>query len=388
MPRPVLFVDHAEALGGAERSLLLLLTFLDRNRWQPHLIAPAGPLAEEAARIGVAVRTLDIPRLRRSSRSLLDGGGVAARISAIARALDVAIIHSNTVRATAYAALAARLSSLPLVWHMRDFWLAEAEPTKPTTRWADRLGKIIFCRMASRVVANSHAVAGRLPCSAKVSVLYNGVDLSHFDLSLIAADNKTNICKAAGFPSNAPIVGMMARARPWKGQETFLQMAAQITKTAPHCRFLIVGGDPFQVEDEYGAHLLALRSELGLAELAHCSGQLADVRPALAAMDIFVHPGAPEPFGLVNIEAMALGKPVVAFAHGALPEIVASDETGLLVSPGDVAALGEAVSQLLQAPEVSQRMGRAGRQRVEKIFRIERTVAKLEEIYQQLSANH
>ncbi|MYC94229.1 MAG: glycosyltransferase family 4 protein [Caldilineaceae bacterium SB0661_bin_32] len=379
--RPILFVDHADALGGAERSLLLLTTFLDRDRWQPHLIAPPGTLAEEAEAAGIPVHVQVLPRLRGSSRSLLDLWQQAVRISKTAREIGAVLVHSNTVRATAYAALAARLAALPFVWHMRDYWLSEAEPA---SKWPDRLGKFIFCRMATRVFAISHAVAGVLPCSANLSVLHNGIDLSYFDEAHTAAGNTASLRKAAGFPPQAQIVGMVGRARPLKGQHIFLQMAGQLRATAPRCRFLVVGGDQFNVGDDYEAHLMALSSQLGLDEQVHWTGQLDDVRPALEAMDIFVNPGVPEGFGLVNVEAMAMGKPVVAFDHGPLPEIVAHGETGLLVPPGDTAALAGAVARLLQDPAHAQRMGRAGRRRVENLFRIERTVNELEAHYQEL----
>ena len=380
-PRPILFVDHANALGGAERNLFLFMAFLDRHRWQPHLIAPSGPLAEEAAAAGIPVHKLDLPRLRGSFRSPLDWWQVSASIARTAQDLGAALIHSNTVRATVYAAPAARLVSVPLVWHMQDFWLCEAEPA---TKWPDRLGKFIFSQMAARVITNSHAVSQHLPNSAKLSVLYYGIDLSYFDQAHIAPTNRAAVCKAAGFPSQAPIVGMIGRVRPWKGQDTFLQMAGELAATVPDCRFLVVGGDPFQVDDDYEASLLAMCTQLGLDDRLHWTGQQDDVRPWLEALDIFVHPGAPEPFGLVNIEAMAMAKPVVAFAHGALPEIVAHDETGLLVAPGDTAALTKSVARLLQDPTLSQRMGRSGRQRVESHFPIERAVANLDSFYEQL----
>ena len=380
-PRSILFIDHADALGGAEQSLLLLMTFLDRARWQPHLIAPPGQLAEKAVAAGVHLHLQPLPRLRGSSRSLLDLWKHSLHISKTARAIGAALIHSNTVRATAYASLASRLASVPLVWHMRDFWLSEAEPA---TQWADRLGKFIFCGTASRVVTNSRAVAEHLPCSTRASVLHNGIDLSRFDPAQCTADNRVDVCNAAGFPLDAPIVGMIGRTRPWKGQDTFLQMAGQLAAAVPDCHFLIVGGDPFGVQDDYEARLLELRSQPGLEGRVHWTGQLADVRPPLAAMDLFVHPGAPEPFGLVNIEAMAMGKPVVAFGHGALPEIVLHEETGLLAQPDDTAALTASVSRLLRDPALSRSMGRAGRLRVQEHFRIERTVNRLEGLYQEL----
>jgi len=238
--------------------------------------------------------------------------------------------------------------------------------------------------MAAAVITNSHAVAEHLPSSASTIVIHNGIDLTHFDTRNIAANDRATLCQDAGFHLAAPIVGMVGRVRPTKGQHSFLHMAGQLAETVPDCRFLVVGGDPFGVGDDYEARLTALCSQLGLDERVHWTGQLADVRPALEAMDIFVHPGAPEPFGLVNIEAMAMGKPVVAFGHGALPEIVAQNETGILVPPGDAGALTESVSSLLETPTLSQRMGQAGRRRVEKMFRIERTVAELESLYERL----
>ena len=383
-PRSILFVDHATALGGAEHSLLLLMTFLDRAHWHPHLIAPPGQLAEEAAGAGLPVHRQDLPRLRGSSRSLLNLWQRAKDISRTARKIEATLIHSNTVRATAYASLAARLASVSLVWHMRDFWLSESEPA---AKWPDRLGKHIFTSASSRVVTNSRAVAEHLPRPNRATVLHNGIDLSHFDAVHINQSSKVAICSEAGFPPNSPIVGMIGRTRPWKGQESFLQMARQLCGRQPDCRFLIVGGDPFGVQDDYEARLLALGSQPELAHRVHWTGQLADVRPALAAMDLFVHPGAPEPFGLVNIEAMAMAKPVVSFAHGGIPEIVMHEETGLLVAPGDVDALSAAISRLLRDPDLSWSMGRAGRLRVEAHFRIERTVNELEKIYEELVGN-
>ena len=98
-------------------------------------------------------------------------------------------------------------------------------------------------------------------------------------------------------------------------------------------------------------------------------------------MDVFVHAGAPEPFGLVNIEAMASALPVVAFAHGALPEIVADGRTGLLVPPGDERALAEAVLRLLRNPEERRAMGESARARAVSAFSPERMASEIEAVW-------
>jgi glycosyltransferase involved in cell wall biosynthesis len=173
---------------------------------------------------------------------------------------------------------------------------------------------------------------------------------------------------------------MAGRLRPWKGQERFLRAAAQVAAAVPGAHFVVAGGDPFGVDAAYPRALQRLAGELGIAGRVTFTGHLDDVRPALAALDLFVHPGDPEPFGLVNVEAMAMRLPVVAFAHGALPEIVTPD-AGVLVRPADVEPLAGAMSALLRDPLRRAAMGRAGRQRAETEFDIRRVAAEMEEVF-------
>jgi glycosyltransferase involved in cell wall biosynthesis len=168
---------------------------------------------------------------------------------------------------------------------------------------------------------------------------------------------------------------MAGRLRPWKGQRAFLQMARLVKAEFPGVAFVVIGGAPFGGDSDYEQELRSAAAAADLAGTVYFTGHLADVRPALAALDIFVHPGEPEPFGLVNIEVMAMGKPVVAFAHGALPEIVLSAQTGLLTPPGDIPLLAAAVGQLINDPVRRAQMGAAGRRRVQERFTIQQTAA-------------
>jgi len=373
----VLFLDHAPALGGAERSLLLLLKHLDRNRWQPHLACTGGPLAEQAAALDVPVHSVPMPRLRRSPRFPADWLAGARAIARLAREIGAVLLHANTVRAALYTAPAARLAGIPFIWHMRDFWLSEERPRQ---LWADRLGKRLLCRTAVHVIANSHAVAAHLPCRDRVTVVHNGIEVARFDPTLDGAPFR----REHGIPSDAPVVGTVGRLRPWKGQDRFLRAMAQVAREVPEARFLVVGGAVFGVDDDYPRQLRRLAADLGLTDRVIFTGHLEDVRPALAAMDVFVHAGDPEPFGLVNLEVMAMGKPVVAFAHGALSEIVINGETGVLVPPGDESTLAEAVLWLLRNPERRGTMGNAGRLRVTKHFTAERMSAEIGAVLHQL----
>ncbi|MGB9776549.1 MAG: glycosyltransferase family 4 protein [Anaerolineae bacterium] len=361
MADPLLFLDHAPALGGAEQSLLLLLKYLDRSRWQPHLACTGGPLAEGAAALEVPVHIVPMPRLRRSFRAPLDWLHGVRAIAGVAQKTSARLFVANTVRAALYAAPAARLGRVPFVWYMRDFWLSESRPRR---LWADRLGKRFLCAAAVRVIANSHATAAHLPCRQKVTVVPNGIEVERYDPAMDGAPFR----KQYGVPLGAPLVGTVGRLRPWKGQDRFLRVLARVQAVMPEVWGVVVGGTPFAVPDDYPQRLEHLAAELGLEQRVVFTGHVEDVRPALAAMDVFVHPGDPEPFGLVNIEAMATGKPVVAFAHGALPEIVTNGETGLLVPPGDEGAMAQAILTLLQNPARRHALGAAGRERVRMCF--------------------
>jgi len=368
----VLFLDHSQALGGAEYSLLLLLQHLDRTRWQPQLACPAGALASAAQQLGITWHNVPLPRLRRSPLALWDWFQSAASVARIARQSGAKVVVTNTVRATFYGALASKLGQRPFVWYMRDFWLGEGQPRYPQL---DTFLKRVICRRATAVIANSAATAQHLPCS-NVTVVPNGIDLSRFPPNT----DGTSFRQTHNIPPNAPLVGTVGRLRPWKGHHHFIEMAAILATSQPETHFVIVGGQPFGEAGDYLHRLHQLAEEKGLEKKLHFTGHLDDPTHALAAMDVFVHCGDPEPFGLVNIEAMATGKPVVAFSHGALPEIIKQEKTGLLVPPYNIEALAEAVGQLLQAPQRRKTLGQAGRQRVADHFTIQQTAVHVSNI--------
>jgi glycosyltransferase involved in cell wall biosynthesis len=379
MASPILFVNHAPALGGAEHSLLMLLAHLDRRHWRPHLACAGGPLAERAAALGVSVHTMPLPRLRRSVRAPLDLWCGIRTLMRTARDIRAALLVTNTVRAAFYTAPAARLAGIPFVWHRQDFWLGESRPRYP---WVDSAVKSLLCAAAARLVASSAATARRHPCGRKITVVPNGVEVRRLD----PATDGIPFRRAHGIADEVLIVGTLGRLCPLKGQERFLRVLARVQAAVPGVWGVVVGGALFG-EHDYATNLYRLARELKVAQRAVFTGQIDDPAPALAAMDVFVQPGDPEAFGLVNVEAMAMGKPVVAFRHGALPEIVVDGQSGILVEPGPhgEAAMATAVVRLLQDRDLRARLGRAGRERAVDRFAIERFVAQLSAVFHEVA---
>jgi glycosyltransferase involved in cell wall biosynthesis len=369
----LLFVDHAPALGGAEHSLLLLMRYLDITRWQATLAGCAGDFLQSVRRSGFVAYEMPLPRLRRSTAVFADWRKGSRQLADLARKIDARALIANTVRAAIYTAPSARLARRPFIWYMRDFWLSESGPTHAAF---DRVGKGLLLASADLVIANSQAVADNLPRNGKSRVIHNGLDPAQWDPMRSGHTFREHY----GIPADAALVGMVGRLRPWKGQADFLRMAAQVLRSAPEVHFVVVGGSPFEVQDDYALRLQQQVRDLGLSGRTHFTGQLTDVADAMAAMDVFVHPGSPEPFGLVNIEAMAMAKPVVAFAHGALPEIVIHDSTGILAPPGDIGALAGAVTVLLEDPVARRSMGQAGRRRVLQHFTMDRVATEFNDV--------
>ena len=131
----------------------------------------------------------------------------------------------------------------------------------------------------------------------------------------------------------------------------------------------------------YADRLKRLADELKIADRVHIVGFQDPVQPFLASLDLYVHPALMEGFGIAVVEAMAMGKAVVATTTGGLPEVVAQGETGLLVPPGDAESLAATVVSLLRDGVRREQMGRNGRVRAHEQFSLGASVANMEQLY-------
>jgi len=346
-PVRVLFVDHACALGGAEHSLLLLLHCLDKARVTPLLACMPGPLRDRALAGGVPCHVLPLRRVRRHPLGLLRLCRGAWALARLARREKADLVCANTVRGSLYAGLASVLATVPLVWYVRDI-LAPGLYTR------------LLGRVAAAVLAVSEAAA--TPLARNVTIVPNGVFPQQFRVDPRLASEKR---AQWGLPPNAPVVGIAGRLKPWKGHTHFLRAMRLVADGMPDAWFLVVGGAVFREGKPYLPMLKRLAASLGLEDRVVFAGHQQDMPAAYAAMDIAVHCSVePEPFGRVVIEAMAAGRPVVAYAMGGPKEIVVDGETGLLVPPGDYEALGRATLALLRDPDRRRELGEAARARV------------------------
>ena len=368
----ILYVHGIEAIGGAERDLISLLKTLDRDTWEPHVVCPGtGPFRDLLHAIAVSTHALTLPPWRKL-RSFFQRQSAAQRLGALVDQLDPALIHVNdiwwvphTVRAIA----SRRSNPVPIVAHVRQ----EIEPAKVQRYWLDRVEAVIAI---SRQIEQS-LIAGGVAVK-KVRTLYSGIDLFKRQLTY---DGQA-IRQMIGIPDGAVLLGTIANLFPRKGYEVMLQALPAIVRAAPTVHYVIVGSDG----SDYADRLKQLAHELKIADRVHIVGFQDPVQPFLASLDLYVHPALMEGFGIAVVEAMAMGKAVVATTTGGLPEVVAQGETGLLVPPGDVESLAATVVSLLQDRVRREQLGRNGSARVHEHFSLDAYVAKVEHLYGQVLA--
>lgn len=353
--------NHGEIVGGGEISLLTLLEGLDRSCWNPIVVVPSGgAVASRCRALGLSTHVIPMPGLRRPGPALLRS---VSSIRRLARETGAALLHANGSRAMVYAGVAGRLSRRPVIWHVR---VADSD---------DPLDGLLV-RLASAVIVNSKAVGRRFEWArpGKVRCIHNGVDLARF----VPHQAPPGLRASLGLPECVSVVASIGRFVPFKGYSYLLEAARLIHNSRPNVHWILVGEGELRRELEEQCRALGLESHVRF------TGWRDDVPDILSVCDLFVLPSVGEHFGRVIIEAMAMGKAVVATDAGGVPEIVVPGETGLLVPPGDATALARAVSALLADPARCARLGAAGRRRVEAEFSLAKHVAAVEALYAEL----
>jgi glycosyltransferase involved in cell wall biosynthesis len=235
-----------------------------------------------------------------------------------------------------------------------------------------------FMRRFSAMIGVSGAVSRQLVASdvvdpSLVSTIPNGI-VQESDPAVAA-----RLRASRGVGPDEPVVGFVGRLSPGKGLEMLLGAAARLKARRPGFKLFILGDGPGV--NGYVRRLRAQADQLGLADHVHFFGYVDRAAAACAAFDVQVVCSRAEPFGLVTVEAMAQGVPVVATNSGGSPEIVRDGVEGFLVEPGDAETLAVRLDCLLDSGGLRAEMGRRGRERVRHRFTAEHMLAATEALY-------
>jgi len=266
-------------------------------------------------------------------------------IRGLLRDTKTQLLHTHVYKADIYGYLAAVGLSLPLI-STCHLWTRHSR----LVRIYESLDSLVL-RGFDKIVAVSDPIAQQLRQTGipvgKVVTIDNGIDLSRFSAS--------HLPQRAADASGPLVVGTVGRLVSQKGMDYFLGAARQILDQKLNVLFKIVGDGP----DRAGLERLA--SRLGIADRVIFTGGRDDMPLIYPSFDIFVLASVDEGLPMVVLEAMASGLPVVTTTVGALPKVVDSGVTGLLVPPRDATALANAILSLLESAYVRQQMGILGK---------------------------
>lgn len=384
----VLFVSHSPHFYGAEQSLLCLLRGIDRSKFVPIVTLP-DRVPEHKERLYKEISALGIPiHVIQSSlwinvaddtsltKALLDELTAVDQLLTLLANEKIDIVYTNTITRISGAIAAAR-AGLPHLYHVRE--VLKDHPLRSLID-IDATFKLL-ARFSDAVITNSCAVATQFApedVQDKLRVVYNAADAVFFD----APSNPGILRRELGVTMDEKLIGIIGTIHPHKNHEDLIHAFALMKERNTTARIIIAGNSLC----DYQKRLEEIIEQSGLNDRVHFLGFRNDIVDIVHDLDVVVIASLGEPFGRTTIEAMAAGKPVVAADTGASPEIVVDGVTGRLVPLHGHQQMADALSQIISDADLGQSMGRAGRERAQAVFSVEKYITSIQETLVKLAA--
>ena len=357
----LLFLSAYSGLGGGESVQLNLMKALDPDRYALHLIGPRdGQWPNAARQVGVTfhpvryrgINTWFVPVIYKQFP-------ISRKIAALARDIRAHVLHTD-YHSLPFAVAAGQALKIPVIWNAMGWWF----PAKPWQRH-------FFREEITQIIAITQAVRDRWLAGSgdfilrdRVKVLVPGVDPGEYQPGVV---DGSPVRETLGIGPDVPLVAMIARFQQVKGHDVFQDMVRRVHAHMPEARFAVAGENVFGASRDEGykqAILSAAQYDPALHNCLTYLGFWPDAREVFAAADVMVCPSRFESLGMVHLESMAMGCPVVSMNNGGPAETVVDGATGFLVPPEDPSALADRVLTLLRDHALRERMGQAGRAHV------------------------
>ena len=371
----ILLAAKTLGVGGLERIVVALARELCGRGHDVWVVSSGGDLVAELRRTGAehVLAPLDIT-------SPIAVAQAARQIRQVIVEHHIDLVHSFSATASVAISLALRGRSANGLGGVRvvssPMGLQNSPRELPVTTWLRNwfltLGAEQILVISPEIRRHLKRVGARE--TALVDFNFVGLDIETFQPS---QEDYQSVRREFGFDGDARLVSTIGALHPRKSHELFIEAARRVVATEPRACFLIIG------EGELRAELEALALKRDLKGRLAFTGVREDVARLLSATDVYVKPGVVEGFiGITVLEALSLGKPVVAFETQDVKLALTDGQTGLIVANGDVDQLAERIVYLLQNPEVGSRLGQAGQQLVIERFDFGVLARRLEEFYQ------
>ena len=351
--------------GGAQEHVYSLVTRLDRECYDVRVVSLShGSSVRRLQKAGIDVTVIDEPDDRLAVRALADE----------LASFQPEIVHNHMYRAEVVGTRAALLlgekgcrrpAIISTVHSSRVRCTEDRQTLRRLTPLMDRL------IVVSRAIDHKIREEGR--AVVPISLIYNGVDLQRYNHQQPCC----TLHEEYLLPADAQIVGVVARLEAEKGHRTLLEAWPLVLAEVPSARLLIIG------EGSERDSLEAQVASLGIEDRVVFTGRREDVPAVTAALDVAVLPSYREAQGLSVLEAMALGRPVIASRVGGIPEMIEDGVSGLLVEPHDCDALAAGIVRLLTDHPLADMIAHRGHELVHDRFCIELMVHSISDLYDQ-----
>ncbi len=368
----ILYVIDALEFGGGERGFSQLSTGLNKKQFKTYLAAHPGSKLEKMAKLeNIPFIPIDMDR-KVNFKTI-------AQLLRIINQYRVHIVHSMGARADFFARMAVRKlpkTSLVCTVAMPVEGFDIGFIRKVVYKIADRFSS----RYVTQFIAVSKAIKEQLVRrrnihSDRITVVYNGVELDQYNQNMNASEKTRH---SLGITDDYPIIGAIGRLVYQKGYSHFLQAAKQVYEEKKYVRFVIVGHGP---EED---NLKSMAKSLGISHVCTFAGLRLDIPELLSTFEVFVLSSVLEGLPRIVIEAMAMGRPIVATDIDGVREELEDGITGLLVPPENSDSLAKSIIDLLIDKDKSFQMGMNARRAAEEKFGIGIMLEKVEKVYEKL----
>ena len=382
----ILFIHQSAELYGSDKTLLLLLKNLDKNKFKPIVLLPFdGPLKEALENENIEVVIAPVLKLYRklfTPKNLIgffkDIKTAFKIVNELHKKYQFTLIYSNTL-AVLLGIMFAWKNNIKHLWHVHEII------EKPSLFKKAFVG-LLSLKSNTHIVYNSQAtkVFWELNKSIinKGVVIWNGIEINTPESSTSELfDIRKNLFLAQ---PNEIILALVGRISRWKGQMILLDAFNNLVQKNENIKLVFVGAPPpnqekFQEDLEERIASFKLNDKVLIIPFQN------EIHKIWQAIDIAVVPSTePEPFGMVAIEAMLAHKPIVGSNHGGLTEIIENNATGFLVTPNSVQDLVIALEKLIQNELLRKEMGEKGYLRVTTAFSVEQYVDSFEKFFEKI----
>jgi len=373
-------------VGGAQENTVATCIGLRQRGYDVELVigpetGPEGSLLEKTREAGVPVIVID--PLRRSVNPMHDFAAARA-LHRLFLEKRYDIVHTHSGKAGFIGRMAARWARVPVIVHTihgPSFYEFQNPIGNWLFRWAEQIAGSTTTQFVSVADAmREQYLAAGVGVANRYVTIYSGMRIDAF----LSAQPDDTLRASLGIAADDVVVGKIARFFRLKGYEFLFTAAPSIVAAVPNVKFLLIGDGIYRERFERWANEMGLRGRFVFAGLVPPS----EIPRYVALMDVLIHLSLREGLPRALPQALACGKPIVAFDIDGAREICLDGDTGFLVRPGDVRGLTSAVIRLLQDKPLAHRLGEGGRGLVRERFSEEVMVQQLDQLYRRLQASH